>query len=368
MTKHLLTITGFLCIAIIAKTQNVGIGTSSPTEKLEVHKPVNSAIKISSANYGDTSRLILSNRDSTNAGTDFLISAIEEQSLLISTRSDLPGNNSDSLFVLKTNGRLGLGVKNPATRLDVNGGARLSGTSTLEFGGGVANKETNAGKIGYNTFSGDALDIVGAGNKTTDRKVYVFAEGGTYFQGPINASSTLQVNGNPGLAGQVLTSNGNASPSWTNAAFGNTTRFSFNLSQTTAGYNVDSLNFISTNYNLNPTQVFIAGGNATRLQINKTGLYHFSGAIDINYLNLPTAVESSAYLDYFINNKVYPIDMKVAQHVVGGGNNDYYCRLQFSFDVYITAGQTIKFEKHSYPYSGGYGSGNGYVNGYLVAD
>jgi hypothetical protein len=128
------------------------------------------------------------------------------------------------------------------------------------------------------------------------------------------------------------------------------------------------MNFATTNYNLSPSQVFVVGGNATRLQINKTGLYHFSGSVDMSYLNLTSAVETGAYLDYYINNKAYPVDMGIALHVVGGGNHDYYKRFQFSFDVHLTAGQTIKFEKHFFPFSSGFSSATGYLNGYLVAE
>lgn len=261
---------------------------------------------------------------------------------------------------------VGIGTATPSAKLDINGAVKLEGSNAFEFGGGVAGKETNAGKIGYHSFTADALDIVGAGSSTLDRKVKLYAEGGTILTGPINIAGALQVFGNSGAAGQVLTSNGSASPLWTNSAFGNTIRFSFDLFQT--GGNIDSLNFTGTNYNLSPAQVFIVGGNATRLQINKTGLYHFSGSVDMTYLNLTSAIETGGYLNYYINNKIYPIDMGIALHVIGGGNHDYYKSFQFSFDVYLTAGQTLKFEKHFYPFSSGNSGATGYVNGYLVAD
>jgi len=57
------------------------------------------------------------------------------------------------------------------------GGSSLSGTNTFEWGTGVSGKETNAGKIGYSTWStgtNDALDIVGAGTSTTNRAVRIW--------------------------------------------------------------------------------------------------------------------------------------------------------------------------------------------------
>jgi Chaperone of endosialidase len=56
------------------------------------------------------------------------------------------------------------------------GKMRATTTGVLRFGEGVANKQVDAGKIGYKTFS-DGLDIVGAGNaddKVTNRKVRIW--------------------------------------------------------------------------------------------------------------------------------------------------------------------------------------------------
>jgi hypothetical protein len=57
------------------------------------------------------------------------------------------------------------------------GGSSLSGTNTFEWGTGVSGKETNAGKIGYSTWSSgtnDALDIVGAGTSGSNRSVRIW--------------------------------------------------------------------------------------------------------------------------------------------------------------------------------------------------
>jgi hypothetical protein len=120
------------------------------------------------------------------------------------------GFPSDDTFIIKTNGterlranssgNIGIGTASPGYKLDVigdinmssgsslringvaqsfggGGGSSLSGTNTFEWGTGVSGKETNAGKIGYSTFtsgSNGALDIVGAGTGTTNRNVRIF--------------------------------------------------------------------------------------------------------------------------------------------------------------------------------------------------
>lgn len=53
-------------------------------------------------------------------------------------------------------------------------GLAVFGSRTLEFGRGVADKEPNAGKIGYQVWDPKALDIVGAGPPSTARKVRVW--------------------------------------------------------------------------------------------------------------------------------------------------------------------------------------------------
>ena len=86
-------------------------------------------------------------------------------------------------------GNVGIGTTNPSARLHINGGVKIEGTNTLEFGAGVAGKEANAGKIGYQTFSGDSLDIVGAGTPG-NRKIRFYAEAGSSFDGNVGIGTT----------------------------------------------------------------------------------------------------------------------------------------------------------------------------------
>jgi hypothetical protein len=95
----------------------------------------------------------------------------------------------------------------PSSTLDVGGtitgtGLTLLNNSLLQLGSGISGRQTDAGKIGYDIMSGDthaSLDIVGAGTSTTDRKITLWAEGGTMVRGPLlvgayTASSTTYAN------------------------------------------------------------------------------------------------------------------------------------------------------------------------------
>ncbi|MBK7223398.1 MAG: hypothetical protein IPH94_19490 [Saprospiraceae bacterium] len=79
---------------------------------------------------------------------------------------------------------VGIGTTNPQSKLHINGNQKIDSLYTLEFGSGFV-KESNAGKIGYKTFSTIGLDIVGAGLTGTDRKIFFFGEGGSTFNGNV---------------------------------------------------------------------------------------------------------------------------------------------------------------------------------------
>lgn len=85
---------------------------------------------------------------------------------------------------------LGIGMS-PTLALDVNGEVGISSAHGIEFGKGVSGKETNAGKCGYQRFTSDSLDIVGAGTTNGSRLVHIFDKLGI----ACSPSYTLDVNG-----------------------------------------------------------------------------------------------------------------------------------------------------------------------------
>jgi hypothetical protein len=91
---------------------------------------------------------------------------------------------------------VGIGIENPSARLHLNGNMKIEGSNTLEFGAGIADKEPNAGKIGYGVFTAGGLDIVGAGNTGSERRIVFWAEGGSLFRGDLVTNQSLLVFGN----------------------------------------------------------------------------------------------------------------------------------------------------------------------------
>lgn len=108
---------------------------------------------------------------------------------------------SDNLMNLNGAGNLGIGNTSPSAKLHLTAGAgnaaiKIDNTSFLEFGAGISGKEGNAGKIAYQLFTADALDIIGAGTDgSNNRKIKFWAEGGSYFNGRIDVAGGAYCNG-----------------------------------------------------------------------------------------------------------------------------------------------------------------------------
>ena len=371
MIKQFLFFIG-LIISHFSIAQNVGIGTNTPSSKLEVKGPSSTSIKVSSANFEDTSQLILSNRNSTGEGSDFLITARREQGLYFTVASDLALNRHDSMLTLLKGGNVGIGNTLPTAKLDVNGGIKIRGTNLLELGATVAGKETNAGKIGYNAFGQNALTFVGAGTSSTNRALYFYGEGGSTFNGPLtvtgntNIGGSISVNGSSGAVGQVLTSNGIGSPSWKPQSFTNTSRFSVVLSGNT-NIRVGNCRITETIYNRSAADFTIG---AETISFSKAGLYHF----DINFSVISEyGAQPLSYpnFDLLLNvGYATPITLKNRQLLaVGSSDNAYFTySYQGTTDIYIAAPANVSL---SYQVRDGNNSGvtvQGHLSGYLISE
>ncbi len=137
---------------------NIGIGTATPTAKLEVAGvPGVDGIK-----FPD--------------GTIQMSATVGAAGFWSGSGANIFNNNA---------GNAGIGTSTPLAKLHLAGTMKIDGANTLEFGAGVP-KETSAGKIGYQTFgSNNSLDIVGAGTTGTNRKINFWNEGGATFKGNV---------------------------------------------------------------------------------------------------------------------------------------------------------------------------------------
>ncbi len=188
---------------------NLGVGDPDPAHRLSLARNNPNMLLLKNTkelNPGETNNITFESGDYRTA----IISTIGENAtnarLRFSTGTSLIGGISflQERLTITSSGNVGINLINPTDKFEVNGTMSILGTNTLEFGKGIAGKEPNAGKIGYNVFAPNALTIVGAGNSPTTRKVYIFAEGGTTFNGDAIVNTNAFVNGNIGVGTSII--------------------------------------------------------------------------------------------------------------------------------------------------------------------
>jgi hypothetical protein len=99
---------------------NVGIGTASPTNKLTVIGDVNATVNVT------TPTLCLSG-NCQSAWPAYPGGGWTNTSTLVSLSNSQNNVSANTLYIDNSNGRVGLGMTSPATKLDVSGSARISG-------------------------------------------------------------------------------------------------------------------------------------------------------------------------------------------------------------------------------------------------
>ena len=163
---------------LIRAAGGVGIGTATPAKQLDV---TGNASGVAAGGSIDSSVFIRLNNSATDGNTsspDFAGIGFGHNS----TRQAIVGGTFGNDFLdFYTGGAL----LAPKMRIDINGTVGIMINNVLELGYGVAGKESNAGKIAYEKFSPDSLDIVGAGTNTSSRKIKFWAEGGANFTGNV---------------------------------------------------------------------------------------------------------------------------------------------------------------------------------------
>jgi hypothetical protein len=351
----------FVLSPVVLTGQNVGVGTTTPATRLNIVG--NSS---SPAIPGATSTALFRVGVSPNGGVDFGILGVSPFSAWMQA-----GFNATAvpLSLQPLGGNVGIGTTSPTEKLHVNGNSLFNGNMNLqglnlyEFGAGVAGKEINAGKIGYNAFGQSALTFVGAGTNATNRAIYFYAEGGTTMNGPLNIEGPLRVNGNAGLNRQVLTSNGAADPTWENSSFTNSVRFaaSFTSDVTPITYT----NVYTTIYNNSPADITIATNTIT---INKTGLYHIEGFLNGKATFTSTPSYLALTCDLALDGTVFKIAIAEPFNRTSSTAFTYEKPVYFSQDIYITAPAIIKPQGSIGAIGDISRSAEGVITGYLISE
>jgi hypothetical protein len=309
--KKISTLVSILFFATSVFAQNVGVGTTSPSSNFEVKKAIKSTIKVSTTDYVDTSQLIFSNKSGI-IGTDMLISSNRESGLRFSSKSDIGSQTKDTIMQITPQGNVGIRTATPAYPLDV--------------------------------------------------------------KGDINTTGLMHLNGDAGLAGQVLTSNGiSSAPTWEKTAFSNNTRFSFGFNSFGPNRSSDSVRYNATRYNTNSADVFI-NASQSRITIAKTGLYHFEIGYYVEVAGFTPAYDNIFIIwDLVMNTTSYGLTANFRLSNFGTTpTTQFFGGNRFSIDLYCTAGSNIKLVRSFNPGVGGAAGAStfsfGDLTGYLISE
>ncbi|MCP4088505.1 MAG: hypothetical protein GY746_01760, partial [Gammaproteobacteria bacterium] len=222
-----------------ANTGNVGIGESAPVNQLVIRNDGNNftgnELTLKNRNttaLGTGSRIVFQGYRDTDSNHEVasieahhrpgdLNNVVHGAALLFRTNTgDSPYNQQGfERMRITEDGNVGINTSDPAEKLSIGGDG-----SAIELGAGVAGKETNAGKIAYQRWSVDALDIVGAGT-AGNRKIKLYAEGGVEITGNVGIGTTAPAGildiagayhfpGIDGTTGQILQTDGSGTLSW----------------------------------------------------------------------------------------------------------------------------------------------------------
>jgi len=185
---------------------NVGIGTTNPSAKLEVSAGVTTSVDIA---HFSNSNNIAKAKISLSANSSGELSLID-------------GSNNTDVFITSNGnsyfngGNVGIGTTSPTQKLQVNGRIRIPYNSSNSYYFGQDN-----GSVGY----GSMHPFDNGGNYTFDTN---YTSGGSYkfkyngteiFRLRNTGAFAFGSGGNDyGTSGQILKSNGNASPTWVAAS------------------------------------------------------------------------------------------------------------------------------------------------------
>ena len=170
---------------------SVGIGTTIPIEKLQVSADTNTTIRINNADDSEATLYF------HNTGSHDRKIVAESADMIFYGGS---GAASEHLRI-KSDGNVGIGTDNPATKLDVNGGLTVKALNINTSGAGDGDLLSNGGSDGifgiFNTTnSGDTLFSLKDSGGTSKERLRIIGATDTTFAG----SDDIVVDGGNGIA------------------------------------------------------------------------------------------------------------------------------------------------------------------------
>ncbi len=167
---------------------NIGIGIANATSPLQFSTALRNR-KIALWDFFNNDHRFLG--FGVNGGMlRYQVGAVSDNHVFFAGTND---TTSQELMRITGTGNVGIGTSSPLAKLHVNGNVKIDSAYSLEFGAKINNKDINAGKIGYQLFTPDALDIIGAGTNGTNRKIKFWNEAGAEFTGSITVNGDVNM-------------------------------------------------------------------------------------------------------------------------------------------------------------------------------
>lgn len=193
-------------------TNLVGIGSASPTAKLDVVSPVNlDVLHLQQADNSEVGFRLNNNTFGSGNGSSFTIGQSNTGAVSI-------GNNGTGVFTITSAQLVGVGTSSPASKLDVTAASGIEALhigladqtaiplviNNLTFGSGDASgfnlSQSNAGVASINNNSNTVFSITSAGNVTNSHNLAVTGtttttgtatlNGAAVFNGTVTMNST----------------------------------------------------------------------------------------------------------------------------------------------------------------------------------
>ena len=285
----------------ISSSNNVGIGTTSPSEKLHVSGSirVDTGDRISMGGSGLSMFHSGTYAEIANYTGDFIIRNTAANEDIIFKAEAGTGSDVEVMRIDGSSGRVGIGTTSPAKELEVNGGIRIGANETIESNGGIT-------------------VVVDVNNNETDR-AFTVAQGST-----ANPLLTVKESGNVGI--------GTTSPASKlhveGSAFINNGLLKIQDSSATNYYESDQMNSYGTYYDWK-----FAGSQVMR--INSSGNVGIGTTSPVHTLDLKT---NPAIGFYHSDGTYQGLIGNGSATVSGGGIYDIGFRANSGYNLLFAAG------------------------------
>jgi len=208
---------------------NVGIGTSSPTQKLDVYGGAGAAVSLVRAASGQNAFFSVVGNGNSFLSTSFDMIQDSTNAASLVQRANGPlyfSTNNTERMRIDSSGNVGIGASSPGAKLDVAGQRFRIGSSASDPGIEISNGTTTKGYVFYDTTN----DLVTMRHTSTVTGVSVNSSGNVGI-GTSSPGAKLEI----ATTNQSMKITGSGAANWTTVA--NTSR-SFNYGVDATGFNI----------------------------------------------------------------------------------------------------------------------------------